>query len=989
MQEPRVPGREVPAGTSPTPAMTSRNLVFDVTNWHPKPVKRPRPVKSCTECRRRKLRCDRRCPCSQCQRSYRICKYGSGDGSNSRGIDANGSLIDSDGSEGGYEDDDSMSGGGAGERPLKRHSSRPISGTTPQPVAVGISQPPQPFNSSLSLLLNPPSPSSSPSTLRAPSLVSSSAPAYASSAPPFPTPSYASVPVPMRIAAVSTAVQSPLLTLNGHELRQFTSDLIDEFSTRMERLEKLVLAKDSSALSSIPPFPSSSTLSQLHLHQQPDQSGPHIIDPSSPTMRCLTVNEPGGLESRVFGQNSTRALLNLFDEAKDFISDQSKRDVAGDLFSSLERAYNALRDEHQQVLRPITVFVDSMMPVQKRMADILPRRDVCDRLLDAYISMTEGLYRVIHIPSFRREYEAYWDNGGASGISNIASVPTCANGPGGISTTHRACAEVFLPRLLCIMCIGSRFETDSKGLCYDRSDGVHIPTACSLVRSWLETARRRQSTDLHTLQAELLLQHASRMIDPHMLRTWNELGLISRTAMAMGLHRDPSEFPMQMSPFHAEFRRKLWHTIMDMDLHVALASSLPTAMREGEFTCKPPRNLDDVDLYPEMTTLPQAKPMDQYTDGQMQAYAACTLPLRMRANDILCRIDSVRDYGKVLAVGGELEKALDDINCLFPRNAALGTGNKYKAWRMRALLDMHVRRPLVALYRPFALSASPNYPPPTAITDVYLKSSMALLTYMEELDPNIPGFDDVSHMYHVILRHDIVQAAFSVCFYIRQALEAEESNNTTPSSGGSTIVFGGTDGGQGVAARGGRKLTPDDVKVSGHIGSHTPTSAPFAPMAAVSDGGNSSTPAGNNGGNKKRVHSLIWSATYMIRTVERTTENLARLAGDLSNDLRDVVALAVVLGSVKPAANQIQRNENIRAQVGRVRDACFDTLRRHASPAIRALVSAPDVPLSHVPDWYNRPTLQNELAQPTDESALLDMGFWDVWDMRIEAGAKH
>lgn len=38
-------------------------------------VKRPRPVKSCTECRKRKLRCDRLCPCSQCQKSNRPCRY--------------------------------------------------------------------------------------------------------------------------------------------------------------------------------------------------------------------------------------------------------------------------------------------------------------------------------------------------------------------------------------------------------------------------------------------------------------------------------------------------------------------------------------------------------------------------------------------------------------------------------------------------------------------------------------------------------------------------------------------------------------------------------------------------------------------------------------------------------------------------------------------------------------------------------------------------
>lgn len=38
-------------------------------------VKRPRPVKSCTECRKRKLKCDRLLPCSQCKKSSRECRY--------------------------------------------------------------------------------------------------------------------------------------------------------------------------------------------------------------------------------------------------------------------------------------------------------------------------------------------------------------------------------------------------------------------------------------------------------------------------------------------------------------------------------------------------------------------------------------------------------------------------------------------------------------------------------------------------------------------------------------------------------------------------------------------------------------------------------------------------------------------------------------------------------------------------------------------------
>jgi hypothetical protein len=67
-------------------ATTPAGLAFDTALSHQTPqttpqssqarsVKRPRPVKSCTECRKRKLRCDRLLPCSQCQKSHRICRY--------------------------------------------------------------------------------------------------------------------------------------------------------------------------------------------------------------------------------------------------------------------------------------------------------------------------------------------------------------------------------------------------------------------------------------------------------------------------------------------------------------------------------------------------------------------------------------------------------------------------------------------------------------------------------------------------------------------------------------------------------------------------------------------------------------------------------------------------------------------------------------------------------------------------------------------------
>lgn len=528
------------------------------------------------------------------------------------------------------------------------------------------------------------------------------------------------------------------------------------------------------------------------------------------------------------------------------MNDMARTEGARELFVTLQKVYKALQEDHKRLLEPITVFVDSMMPVLKRMADILPKRPVCDRLLEAYIGASEGLYRVVHLPTFRQEYENYWQGKG-----------------------H---CEAFLPRLLCMMSIGSRFETEARGLGHDRLDSVHAPTALALVRNWLDGLRGKHLVDINTLQAEVLLVHAQRTITMHHQESWAQLGLIVRMAMTMGLHRDPSEFT-HLTPFVAENRRKLWYTIMDMDLHVALQCNLPCAVQEGEYTCRPPRNLDDEDLYPDMRELPPSKPLDYPTSTQMQAYAASTLPARMRVAHIVNRLDTIKDYDEVLEAAMKLEQMIDDVNSIFPRHQALDTQQKFKEWRLRALLDMHVRRPLLALYRPFAMGTT-NCPP--HILNSYLRSSMTILTYMDELDHSVPGFEDVDHMYQVILKQEIIQAAFSVCYFIKTAPDTNSWGHWNPGT------------------------SPDPSEAS---------------SAATYD------------------TRPIWSTKKLTQTVEKTMDSLISLIKDSSSDIRDIVALSVVLSSVQ-AGTPEQRFERITSGVRKILDTCLQSLKGKAGSTI-------------------------------------------------------
>ena len=449
---------------------------------------------------------------------------------------------------------------------------------------------------------------------------------------------------------------------------------------------------------------------------------------------------------------------------------------------------------------------------------------------------SETWYRVIHIPTFQQEYREYWEG--------------------------RQQPEAFLPQLLAVLSTASRFETKSKGLGHDRVDGVHIPTACALVRTWLDGLRGKQLTDIKTLQVEVLLLQAQRMINPRSQDSWAHLGYVIRLAMNMGLHRDPSEFEPRMTVFVGEIRRRLWFTILDMNLHLSLSCNMSCLIRESDYSCQPPRNLNDSDLDPEMVELPQSKPIDQHTDNQMQVYAAMTLGTRMKVSQLINQAENMRDYDKVLEVGSKLDRFLDDINYIFPRQGILSDAQRSQMWRKRVILDMHVRRPLLALYRPFAIGA-PNAP--GQISRAYLRSSMVILRYLDEIDPMLAHYQDIASMYHHILRGDILQAALSVCFYIQSALRPLTSSSAL--------------GHQGL------RVSPEGSE----------DMLPYNPHS-----------------------SILWSPSRLISTVEKTFELLIRYIG--RGDTKDIVCLALVLECSKI---EEPREDEVVQSLRRVLDNCY------------------------------------------------------------------
>lgn len=497
-----------------------------------------------------------------------------------------------------------------------------------------------------------------------------------------------------------------------------------------------------------------------------------------------------------------------------------------EIFANIQKIHKSLAEEQVKALTPITVYVDSIMPIQKRMADILPKRAVCDQLLHLFVTGSESLYRSIHIPTFMDQYERWWDGSLKS--------------------------DVFLPQLLPMLCIGYRFIGAAKGLQPDR-DGIHIPTACSLVREFLNGLRGKHLVDFGTLQAEMLLLMAQRMVNPKNHDSWTQSGLIVRMAMTMGLHRDPSEFPQKISPFWGELRRRIWYTILELDLQMCIQCNMPACIREGDYTCRPPSNVNDADLYMDMKELPEPKPIDYPTDSQIQVFAASTLSVRFKVVDLINRLDSLTDYQQILDCGNELERVFDDVRYILLRKQFSSPEEATRQWMTRIILDMHCRRAHLALYRPFALSTSDA---PPQILAAYLRSSVTLLTYMDDLDPNALNYSKVFHLYHLVLKQDILQAAFSVCYYIKNA--------TAPANG----------------------------STSPHPYLQDPS-----PRAGIAE--EAFTIATES--------SMLLSRPRLISAVERTLDAMNSRIREIGTDLKDLVSLTVVLALCQGGSPEMKR----------------------------------------------------------------------------------
>ncbi|KAF4439066.1 Activator of stress s 1 [Fusarium acutatum] len=311
---------------------------------------------------------------------------------------------------------------------------------------------------------------------------------------------------------------------------------------------------------------------------------------------------------------------------------------------------------------------------------MLPARRTCDSLVDAYIKTFESVLRIIHVPSFLRDYEHFWEDSASA-----------------ISSTD----EKFACKLLLVAALGSiTFTPTEPQQDHATSSRDQSHNWISYVKDWLaRKSMKGMRGDLSMAQIACLLamtRHTHHQDSAPMGIAWLSEGHgLTHMAVQMGLHREPRVWSPNMSAKEAEIRRRLWATMLELSLQVSVDQGLPAPIAPESYDCEIPNSITDDDLVLGVES-------QGLSQSSVLALLAKTQRLRLRVLQLVNAPGSSKTYQECHTLASELNAAC------FAGETKLGS---QLSDFQRSLLTSFTKPFVLALHESFAEEAykKPEY----------------------------------------------------------------------------------------------------------------------------------------------------------------------------------------------------------------------------------------------------------------------------------------
>ncbi|KAM3513368.1 hypothetical protein MY11210_002949 [Beauveria gryllotalpidicola] len=413
---------------------------------------------------------------------------------------------------------------------------------------------------------------------------------------------------------------------------------------------------------------------------QKDGTSPHDADPNAPrpeVQECIDATNA----------SDEKVELRFF-RGKGFRTRYFGPHNASMAFVELTGLCPFMRETADEWLRPVIIHdrKDRKRRQETRelmfeqpdpeLETLLPSKEEADALVAIYLDQFEQIHRIVHIPTFKKEYEAYWTPG----------------------ANKRYAA--FTAMLLAMMAVTSTVHTH-EGL---KFVGM-MSSARHCAEKWIKAAddwhnsQSQKHRRLIHYQVACLLYLAKRVNTYKKKRFWTGSGALIQNGIAVGLHREPSHMANKITIYNQEMRRRIWTTIQEFDMQASFDHGLPTLLSQLHYDTSPPRNLDDEDFDEYTTELPPSKPAKEYTYSSFQNLARSSLPLRLELSRLLTGPTSDIDYDQVIRYTNDLTQEIDALPS-WDTNVD-PTVSKKNPLIAYTLLHVQLRQYIIPLHQPY------------------------------------------------------------------------------------------------------------------------------------------------------------------------------------------------------------------------------------------------------------------------------------------------
>ncbi|OGM49892.1 hypothetical protein ABOM_001524 [Aspergillus bombycis] len=361
---------------------------------------------------------------------------------------------------------------------------------------------------------------------------------------------------------------------------------------------------------------------------------------------------------------------------------------------------------------------------------LLPDQEHMDAAIRLYFETFETMYRIVHRPTFVEEYDQ-------------------------LQKDRSAAKPGFIVLMLLIMATVS---------CTTATDQTYVGSS-SLGREqgslWIETAeawlgkQSKKNIYLVIWQIRCLLVLSKQMCRYKKKRMWSVAGDLVREGMAAGFHRDPSRLGGKISFFDQEMRRRLWATMIELELQASVERGMPSALAGIQMDCAPPVDIDDEGLRPESDSTEMPGLRGHCTSTSFLRLCRSSLDLRVSLNSRMNDLTSDLPYEDTLRYEDLIMSELQKIPSL--TDSRNDTTDKSLSQMARVVLDLQLRQFLVLLHAPFARKRENN--------TRYAVSRMVCFNAAASMIDQHWRLVQAGNPMLLLLRHDYFRGALNLSHY--------------------------------------------------------------------------------------------------------------------------------------------------------------------------------------------------------------------------------